>query len=102
DQQTDMSGEDWEISYDVYLPSETYELGANLQFGLYRTEDFTPIYSVWYSGSLVADEWVTLTTPINTTEGLISYSGFENDPEEWIFDAVRIQTIVNGTTAAVG
>lgn len=102
DAQTDMSAEDWEISYDIYLPSQTYDLGANLQFGLYRTSDFTPIYSVWYSGSLVADEWVTLTTPITTTDGLISYSGFENDPEDWIFDAVRIQTIVNGTTAAVG
>ena len=99
---TDMTGEDWEISYDVYIPSETYDQGANVQFGLYRTSDFTPIYSVWYSGSLVADEWVTLTTPINTTDEAISYSGFENDPGDWIFDAVRIQTIINGSSAGVG
>ena len=102
DAQTDMSGEDYEISYDIYIPSETYELGANVQFGLYRIEDFTPIYSVWYSGSLAADEWVNITAPISTTGGLIDYSGFENDPDDWIFDAVRIQAIVNGSSAALG
>lgn len=102
DAQTDMSSEDWEMSYDVYLPAATYDLGANMQFGLYRTSDFTPIYSIWYSGSLRSDEWVTLTTPINTTAETISYSGFTNNPQDWIFDAVRIQAIVNGTGAAVG
>lgn len=102
DAQTDMSSEDWEISYDVYIPASTYDLGANMQFGLYRTSDFTPIYSNWYSGSLKPDEWVTLTTAINTTDDTISYSGFENNPQDWIFDAVRIQAIVNGTGAAVG
>lgn len=102
DAQTDMSTEDWELSYDVYIPAATMELGANMQFGLYRTSDNTPIYSVWYSGSLMADQWVTLTTPINTVDALISYSGFENNPDDWIFDAVRIQAIINGTGAAVG
>lgn len=102
DAQTDMSTEDWELSYDIYIPTATMDLGANMQFGLYRTSDNTPIYSVWYSGSLMADQWVTLTTPVNTVDGLISYSGFENNPQDWIFDAVRIQAIINGTGAAVG
>ncbi len=102
DERTDMSGEDYQISYDIYIPEETYEKGANVQFALYQLPGYTPIYSEWYSSSLKSGEWVTLTTPIDTTSGLISYSGFENDPEDWAFDAVRIQTIINGEGAATG
>ncbi len=102
DQHTDMSGEDYEVAFDVYVPTETYEKGPNVQFSLFETENFTPIYSAWYSSSLEEEQWVRLTTPINTTDGLISYSGFDENPGDWAFDVVRIQTIINAETAALG
>ena len=97
-----MRCEDFTISFDIYVPSSTYEKGANVQFSFYETEDFTPIFSKWYAGSIVADEWVTITGSIDTLSGDVDYSGFVSDPEDWIFDAVRIQTIINGENVGEG
>jgi hypothetical protein len=112
DQRTDMSHEDFTISFDIYVAGVTYEKGVNVQFGLHRIDKgagtdgedlYTPIYSKWWARSVHADQWVTLTAAINTdAESRIDYSEFENDPADWIFDAVRIQTIINGTQAVEG
>jgi len=98
DQPTDMSGEDFNLSFDIYIPAATFDLGANVQWGFFETENFTPIYSAWTSPpDIVADQWVTISTPINTTT--ITYSTFAENPADWLVDVVRIQTIVNGETA---
>ncbi len=104
DTQTDMSCEDFEVSVDVYVPGEYIndEKNMNFQFAFFETANFTPIYSKWWSGSLVADGWATITAKVNTTDGDWTYSGFSKDPDEWIFDAVRVQAILNGTEAAIG
>jgi hypothetical protein len=104
DQQTDFSGEDFHITFDIYVPQATADLGDNVQWGLYETTGFTPIYSGWWSGSLVADGWATISTPISTSgsAGNVDYSGFTNDPADWQLDVVRFNLIVNGADAGIG
>ena len=102
DQQTDMSGEDYEISYDLYVPPETYALGANTQFGFYTLPDYEPIYSQWYSGSIHEGEWSTISATIDNSSGNIDYSALQNNPGDWVFDTVRIQLIINGSSATLG
>ena len=110
DRQTDMSGEDYEISFDVYVPQDVVDKQAHVQFAFYEHETGTYkcIYSVWYTTSVVAGTWSTLSGPINTAAeddgGVISYSGFSDDqnPSSWIFDVVRVQLIIDGDTAASG
>jgi len=101
DQQTDMSGEDFSISFDVYVFAGTHDKGANIQFA-FADAAGTPIYSDWWVTSLLADQWVTISSPVDTASGKITYSGFQNNPQDWIFDTVRLQFILNGETAAEG
>jgi len=104
DQQTDMRCENFEISFDLYVPAALKDesKNANVQFALYETTNYTPIYSKWWSTSLEADKWVTITGKIDTNSGDIDYTDFADNPGEWIFDAVRIQLILNGEGAALG
>lgn len=108
DKQTDMRFEDFEISFDLYIPSSiaNEDKNANVQFAFYEKTSYTPIYSKWWSSSIVPDGWATFTGKIDTTSGDIDYSGFTEDPRgdpgAWIFDAVRVQVIINGDGAAVG
>jgi len=106
DQQTDMSGEDYRISFDIYIPQVTADKAASVQFAFYETANYTPIYSKWFI-DIPADTWYTIQAPIlapnnDPEEGNIDYSGFTNDPQEWIFDVVRIQTIVDGEGVELG
>ena len=99
---TDMSHEDFRISFDIYVPSETHKKGANVQFGFRETIEYTPIYSKWWSSSLKADQWVTIESDITTQDGFIDYTDFKDNPGDWKFNAVRIQFIVNGASAQLG
>jgi hypothetical protein len=106
EQQTNMSCEDFEISFDIYVPSEykAEDINANVQIGFYETTNYAPIYSKWWSGSIIGDEWSTITGKIDTTTGDIDYVSpdLAFPPNDWIFDVVRINLILNGTNAAEG
>ena len=98
---TDMSNEDYSVEFDVYVPKATYDMLQGVQFGLYDSSSWTPIYSVWFSGSIKPDQWVTIKAPIDTSTGKIDYSGFKNNPEDWILDVFRVQVIVSQNGADV-
>lgn len=102
DQQTDMSGEDFRVSFDVYIPEATGELQPSIQWAFYETAAYTPIYSVWYS-SLPVGAWTTIEGLVSTS-GDVDYSAFAEDqnPSAWTFDVVRIQCIITAETAGVG
>ena len=93
-QRTDMSREDFSIRFDVFIPEETFQKDPIIQFAFYETEFFTPIYSIWYQDILAPNEWITVSSPIDMPSQSIDYSGFENDPQDWIFDVVRIQLLL--------
>lgn len=102
DRQTDMSGEDYRIAFDLYIPSTpTGMLGASAQWAFYETANYTPIYSQWIT-DIPLDAWHHYEGPVDLTN--VSHSGFpeESNPSAWIFDAVRIQVIVDGEGAAEG
>lgn len=93
DDEVDMSGEDFKISFDVFMPEETFAKNAFVQFAFFEIRTFTPIYSEWIS--VTPEEWNTIEANIDTTSGAITFSGFENDPDDWTFGTVRIQVVVN-------
>ncbi|MBN2342049.1 MAG: hypothetical protein JXX29_05525 [Deltaproteobacteria bacterium] len=96
DQPTDMSGEDFYVTFDVYVPQETYDYGANVQFALFETTNYTPVYSTWFD--VAPEQWVSVSGWVSST-GDIDYTQFENNPGDWIFDVVRIKVICSGETA---
>lgn len=103
-QQTDLSKENFHISFDVYIPAETNAKTAHVQWAFYETTNYYPIYSKWNS-ELPSDTWTTITATIDATSGNVDYSGFPNDsdnPGSWIFDVVRIQGIINGEGVVEG
>jgi len=95
---TDMSGEDFQISFDVYVPAETANEETYVQFGFYELTDLTPIYSMWHATT--PDTWQTVTANVSYEE--IAYSAFANNPGDWIFDSVRLMLIQFGEGAAEG
>ena len=105
----DMTGEDYEISFDILVPATTMDKGGHVQFAFYESATWKPIYSLWYSGSIVPDEWSSISARVSTEavdaddNPIITYSGFndEDNPGAWIFDMVRIQLIIDGETAAI-
>ena len=99
---TDMSNEDFSISFDLYVPADTHRRGVNVQYSFWETANFTPIYSKWWSSSIIADQWVTITSDVKNSNGEITFSNFIENPEEWQFNAVRVQLIANGAAAAEG
>jgi hypothetical protein len=105
DQQVDMRGEDFAISFDIHIPSATYDKDAEVAAGLFETTDYTPIYLMWSPDTVVPDQWTTISRAITTS--CIDYSGFDPtssdaDPEGWIFDAVRIQVVIWDEDISVG
>jgi hypothetical protein len=103
DLDVDFSDEDYEISFDVYLPEAMKELGVNIQFAFF-TYDYTTIYSVQYSEVIEADTWTTISSPITVDSDADDYSGFDKtvnpdaDPEDWQFDYVRVQAVIPDAT----
>jgi hypothetical protein len=98
-----MSGENYAISCDIYIPEVTYNQEVAVQFAVYETSEYTPIYSAWYVYSLKKDKWFTLTIPVDVASGMFDYSGFTSNPGDWTdMSAVRIQCILKGDGAAVG
>jgi len=100
--QTDMSKEDYRISFDLYIPSEpTGALGASAQWAFYETANYTPIYSSWIT-EVPLDQWFHYEGRVDLAN--VTHSGFpeEGNPASWIFDVVRIQVIVDGETAVEG
>lgn len=101
-QQIDMRFEDFIVSFNIYVPATLTDENkdAKVMFGLYETSGYIPIYSRWWS--VKGDQWMTISGRVDTTSGDIDYSGFANDPEEWIFDAIVIAVVLDGPTAAEG
>lgn len=99
-QDVDMSGEDYEISFDIYLNQAMKDKNVNIQFAFFQTDGYTPIYSILYDDEIAADTWVTITAPIRNDPAFISYSGFDTsvdpnaNPGSWQFDVVRIQAVI--------
>lgn len=91
DQRTDMSGEDFVISFDVFLPEALSGREVVLQFAFFETRYYTPIYSAWFT-DFELDQWETVTAPISI--GAIDFSLFSDNPGDWIFDAVRLALIL--------
>jgi len=96
----DMSGEDYHISFDVYVPQEMKDKHLNIQFALFNTSTWEPIYSIQYDDQIPGDTWTTIEADIVNNPDVISYSGFDKtvnpnaDPELWQFDVVRIQAVI--------
>ena len=99
--QTPMTGENFQIDFDIYVPSASRSNLTGVQWAFYDTinTSYTPIYSVYYVNSVVADTWSHIRGYVSTTatNGGVSYSGFTanggtgSDPGSWTFDKVRIQ-----------
>lgn len=100
DEQTDMTRGDFKLSFDIYIPQATYDLGANVQFAFFETSNYTPIYSKWYN--VVPEKWITINADIQYEDDTIDYTTFENNPGDWIFDVVRIKVICNDASAVEG
>jgi hypothetical protein len=98
----DMSHEDFTIDFDVYIPQEVYDMGAYVNFGFYDSDDWTPIYSWWFTRSITPNEWSRIEGPINTSSDVIDYSGFSDNPGDWQFDVVRIALIISGDEVEEG
>lgn len=98
-QQTNMSAEDYRVSFDIYVAAVTAAKDTYVQWAFFETVDFTPIYGAW-SEILPADQWVHIESPV--TVATVDYTTFTNSPADWILDAVRIQVIHGGDDAAIG
>ena len=93
---TDMSGEDYVISFDVYIPTNYIEQKKGFQFAFYDSTTWTPIYSGWWVGSIVGGQWISRVTNVALKEngGFIDYSGFDNNPDDWTnMTKVRFQYV---------
>ncbi len=103
-QPLNMSGGNYIIDFDIYVPADTIAFRQGLQFAFYETPSYTPIYSRWWVGSIVADQWINRQAIVNVgsqplVDGFIDYSGFVNNPDDWTnMTKVRIQYVGNAQT----
>lgn len=75
----DMSGENFVISFDYYIPNSYIGNMDGFQFSFWKVPGYTPLYSAGYGA--IADSWNTLYTNVDTTT--ITYSGFSDNPDGW-------------------
>ena len=97
----DMSGEDYHVQFDVYLPDFIVEYAPEIQFALFSESLGECLYSrIYYRPAsptksatpfIPAEEWHTIYGDISATGGEITYSGFERDPDDWILKSFRIR-----------
>ncbi len=84
----DMSGEDFVISFDYYIPAAYIPNLDGFQFSFWKVPGYTPLYSGGYGA--VADSWNTIYTNVDTTT--ITYSGFSDNPGGWVgINKIRFQ-----------
>lgn len=99
---SDMSDDGFfTVSFDVYVPSELEQYNCQPQFALFTGDDggYTPIYSNIHS--VTYDAWQNISGEVKDSGGDISYSGFENDPDDWLMDYVRVQLMCDEAAGAV-
>jgi hypothetical protein len=89
---TDMSGEDFSITFDVFVPAESVAVMDGIQFAFFDA-NYSCIYSNKWTTEISEHpgEWVTLSAPISNAGGFIGYNGFGDTTDEWIFRKARIQ-----------
>ena len=92
DIQADMRAEDFVISFDVYIPEEFQIYQPHVQFAFCDQDEELFIVSKWHDITEYSD-WTHITSVIKATDGSIVYSTLVNDPDDWIFDKVRIAVI---------
>lgn len=103
--QVDMSGEDYFVTFDIYLPSSTMEMGCTVIFGLYAQKNYCSIYSDPFYVS-DADAWAHIHGLVKMgNAGVVGFSNFDASPGDWLVDALRIQVFcenaVNGDEVVV-
>ena len=103
----DLSCEDFTISFDIYIPEETYRQGEphpSIQWAFFESSGFTPIYSYMLpqegDPALEPDTWTTISGTVTPDD--VSYDNFPNDPDDWQVDLVRVQLVIDGESAAEG
>jgi len=85
----DMSGEDFWISFDIYVAGPVAIDQHVAVFGLYDTASENVFYSQWFE--LSVGVWRNYSVPVRL--GAITYSTFLENPADWIVDAVRLQVV---------
>ncbi|MEJ5284073.1 MAG: hypothetical protein ACP5Q5_03360 [Brevinematia bacterium] len=84
----DMSGEDFVISFDYYIPAAYVVNLDGFQFSFWKVPGYTSLYSGGYGA--VPDSWNTIYTNVDTTT--ITYSGFSDNPSGWVgINKIRFQ-----------
>jgi len=84
DERTDMSGEDYRISIEFFVPSLNNPEDAGFYWTFFD-EGYTPIVSPLYSAP--RDVWNTIAADV-TMDG-ITVAYIPDSPEGWLFDGVR-------------
>jgi hypothetical protein len=89
----DFTGENYILSFDVYVPADSYARLQGLQYVFTNsTENYHSIYSKFFDG-ITADTWVHLEDLVDNADGEIGYSAFVNNPGDWHFDLVKFQFV---------
>ena len=78
-QAVDMNNEDFVISFDYYIPEDSFTNMGGFQFSFWKVPGYTPIYSGLYKEE--SNKWCSIAVPIDTNT--ITYSGFEENPADW-------------------
>ncbi|MCX7820821.1 MAG: hypothetical protein N2258_04010 [Brevinematales bacterium] len=87
-QPVDMSGEDFVISFDYYIPATYVANLYGFQFSFWKVPGYTPIYSAGYGAT--PNSWNTIYTNVDTIS--ITYSGFSDNPGGWVgMNKIRFQ-----------
>jgi hypothetical protein len=91
---TDMSGQDFTVEYDVYIPAASFPNLKAMQWALY-TKSYTPIYSGYFT-NITADTWCHVSGPV--TMDNLGYNGFskKDTTAPWIFSMVHVQFTSTG------
>ena len=97
DTKTDLSCQDFTISFDVYIPLATFEKSPKvaIQWSFLETEAFTGIYGPWTTIT-AADTWTTITGTVKDAPDIEhKFSSIA----DWQIDAVRVQLILGDDTS---
>lgn len=94
----DMSGQNFTINFDIYVPAACRANMTAIQWEFY-TPSYSPIYSVYYTSSVVADTWCHISSFISNTNSIIGYasSSLTNTASWTNFSKVRIQFVSSST-----
>ena len=96
---TDMSSDDFRLSFDIYIPNALAKQTPDIRFGFWSGD--MAIYSANYE-VLDYDQWIHIDSPVNSSDGSITWSDFSQTPKDWQFVVLAIRLILYGEEAVPG